>query len=143
MIRISNILDDMLVLDSVVKVVKKRLHPKGYVTPRLSSRFPPPHNAPPPIATPPSSRLQRSYSFDSPLASPICLDRVRMSPSPRKRNRKKPVRRTSFIDLTAKDSGNHINTIFETQEVMLHNACNLIRMLVQDNAKVMFCLLSR
>ena len=153
MIRISNILDDMLVLDSVVRVIKRRFRPPGVPSPRChplaSARMntlAPSAVPPPPLGTPPLSAREKSFSFDSTslltpraLPAPLALDRVRMSPSPRHRNRKKLRKKSaSFKDLSRNggDPGDRINTIFETQEVMLHNACCLIRILVLDNAKV-------
>lgn len=143
MIRISNILDDMLVLDSVVRVIKKRFHVPGR-SPRISSRIsargaPPSGRAffPSTDATPPThGKKKRLSESENGVCSPaLALDRLRMSPSPRHRSRKTHSRRASFKDLN-EDGNNCINTIFETQEVLLHNACSLIRCLVMDNSKV-------
>ena len=152
MIRISNILDDILVLDSVVRVITKRFWQAGqtprFLSARASSSLAGSHVAPPPglLATPPPTHRGHSFSFDSThtslhsprLAAIPPLDRLRMSPSPRARSRKKPVKQASFKDLYQDSAapGDHINTIFETQEVVLHNACCLIRILVLDHSKV-------
>jgi hypothetical protein len=49
------------------------------------------------------------------------------------------VKQRSFKELWSGDEGGdhqNILTIFETQEVVLHNACCLLRMLALDNSKV-------
>ena len=146
MIRIANILDDMLQLDSVVKVIKKRFHvpgrsPGGSARHVLNSRSNSNNftSCPPPDITPPL-RNRKSLLVDTNVYSPRLaaipsLDRIRMSPSPRHKGRKKLARKASFKELTD-DGGDRINTIFETQEHLLHNACMLIRSLVLDNSKV-------
>lgn len=154
MIRISNSLDDMLVLDSVASVIKTRFLPTHRI--RTSSAPAPPaggrdsfndFNVRPAAPATPLPTTPRHFPFsESDIGPPPthrAVSRLRMSPSPRHRKKithANTKKKTSFRDMSCAyaDSGgdSDINTLFETQEVLLHDACCLIRMLVLDHAKV-------